>query len=86
MSKLLTLLLFCAVATVSNAQELDTVINENVNNNIEEIVVTATKTETKIQNTTVPMSVIASKYIKASGTIKLGDLLQEQSGLQLSNF
>lgn len=79
---LLLTLLWSVSVLVSRAQMADSIAK----NPIEEIVVSATKTETKIQNATVPISTIVSKYIKASGSIKLGDLLQEQSGLQLTNF
>lgn len=76
------LLLFTNAAFIQ-AQPFDSIPD---NKNLEEIVVTATKTETKIESTTVPLSVVVKKYIKASGTIKLSDLLQEQTGVQLSAF
>ena len=83
MNHLIFILIFGAVAITTQAQSVDSIDDSKL---IEEIVVTATKTETKLEKSTVPLSVIAKKYIKASGTVKLSDLLQEQTGLQLSNF
>lgn len=83
MLRLLHIIIFGAVAVIVQAQTLDSIPS---NSSLEEIVVTATKTETKIESSTVPLSVVAKKYIKASGTIKLSDLLQEQTGIQLSAF
>lgn len=82
MYKILFILIFGAAAATIKAEDLDSVPKIS----IEEIVVTATKTETRIDKTTVPLSQIVQKYIKASGSIKLADLLQEQTGLQLSTF
>ena len=79
MNHLIFILIFGAVAITTQAQSVDSIDDSKL---IEEIVVTATKTETKLEKSTVPLSVIAKKYIKASGTVKLSDLLQEQTGLQ----
>lgn len=80
-----TLLLVQLAAIGFTQTDSNTVFNSDPNK-IEEIVVTATKTDTKIENSTVPISMIVNKYLKASGSIKLSDILQEQTGLQLSNF
>lgn len=60
--------------------------NDSLSNDIEEVIVTATKGEKSINKTTVPVQQISQKYIKASGTIKLADILQEQTGISLTNF
>lgn len=93
MNRLIThfffILVFGAVTTCLSAQAQDSTNSNKIEtdyNLIEQIVVTATKTETKIENSTVPISVIARKYIDASGSVKLSDILQEHTGLQLSNF
>ncbi|MEN9448923.1 MAG: hypothetical protein RJA25_2213 [Bacteroidota bacterium] len=83
MLKYIITLFVITVELTLYAQTVDSLVNNSL---IEEIVITATKTETKIENSTVPLSVIIKKYIKASGTIKLSDLLQEQTGIQLSTF
>lgn len=89
MLRLILILFFCAVATISFALPADSTHENKIETDeslIEEIVVTATKTESKISTSTVPLSVIAKKYIQATGTVKLGDLLQEQTGIQLTHF
>ncbi len=71
--------------TIDNIQNDDTEDND-INSSIEEIIVTATKGETNINKTTVPVQQIIKKYLKASGTVKLSQILQEQTGIQLTNF
>ncbi len=78
----LLLLVFFHVVNV-HAEEADSTA---IFSGIEEIVVTATKTATQLEKSTVPLSQIVQKYIKATGSIKLADLLQEQNGIQLSSF
>jgi outer membrane receptor for ferrienterochelin and colicins len=78
----LLLLVFFRVVNV-HAEEADSTA---ISSGIEEIVVTATKTATQLEKSTVPLSQIVQKYIKATGSIKLADLLQEQNGIQLSSF
>ncbi|HPW87122.1 MAG TPA: hypothetical protein PLU78_07995, partial [Chitinophagales bacterium] len=70
----LLLLVFFHVVNV-HAEETD---STTLSSGIEEIVVTATKTATQLEKSTVPLSQIVQKYIKATGSIKLADLLQEQ--------
>ena len=46
-----------------------------------EIVVTATRTEKKLGNVAVPVTLISSKQIAQAGSVRLADILQEQAGL-----
>lgn len=46
-----------------------------------EIVVTATRTEKKLGNVAVPVTLISSKQIARAGSVRLADILQEQTGL-----
>jgi outer membrane receptor for ferrienterochelin and colicins len=46
-----------------------------------EIVVTATRTEKKLGNVAVPVTLISSKQITQAGSVRLADILQEQAGL-----
>ncbi len=52
---------------------------------LEEIVVTSTRTETKLGNVAVPVSIINQKTIQQSGALRLKDILQEQAGLYITN-
>ena len=52
---------------------------------INEIVVTATRTEKSIGDIPVPVQVIGKKYIQQTGSQKLSDILQQQAGLVLAD-
>ncbi|MEO5948430.1 MAG: TonB-dependent receptor [Chitinophagaceae bacterium] len=54
------------------------------NRTMDEIVITATRTERKIGNVAVPVSIINKKTIQLSGSLRLNDILQEQTGLQIT--
>ena len=64
------------------SQNLDTLSGSG-----NEVVVTATKTERKLSNVAVPVSIISQKKIQQAGSLRLNDILQEQTGIYLtSNF
>src|SRR5438309_2052778 len=63
--------------TVSLAQEKDSVLLKQLDN----VVITGTKTERKLGNVAIPTQVITAQMIKATGSLKLQDILQEQTGL-----
>ena len=48
---------------------------------LDEVVITATRTERKLSNVAVPVQLISQKIIRQSGSIRLNDILQEQTGL-----
>jgi outer membrane receptor for ferrienterochelin and colicins len=52
---------------------------------LDEVVVTGTRTENKTSNLPLPIQVISSKSIQLSGSQKLIDILQMQSGLVIAN-
>ena len=52
---------------------------------LDEIVVTATRTERKLSNVAIPTTVISSRLIQLSGSLRLNEILQEQSGLLLTS-
>lgn len=54
-------------------------------NNLDEIVITATRTERKLGNSAVPVSIIAEKSIKQAASLRLNDILNEQAGLFLTS-
>lgn len=55
------------------------------NRTLDEVVVTATRTERKLSNVAVPTSVISNKTIRLSGSLRLNDILQEQTGLFITS-
>jgi outer membrane receptor for ferrienterochelin and colicins len=52
---------------------------------MDEVVVTASKTATKLGNVTSPISVITKKNIQQAGSLRLKDILQEQAGMSITN-
>lgn len=52
---------------------------------LDEVVVTATRNERKLGNVAVPVSVISQKTIQRAGSVRLRDILQEQTGLFLTS-
>jgi outer membrane receptor for ferrienterochelin and colicins len=61
--------------------------SSNSKNLLDEIVVTATRSERKLSNVAVPTTIISEKRIKQSGSLRLDDILSEQTGLFITqNF
>lgn len=48
---------------------------------MDEVVVTATRSERKLSNVAVPTQLVSNKIIQQSGSVRLNDILQEQTGL-----
>jgi len=53
--------------------------------NGDSIVVTATRSERKLSNITVPVTIINAKAIQQNGSLRLTDILKEQTGLTLTS-
>lgn len=51
----------------------------------ETVVVTATRTQRDIEEVTIPVSVVTGEQIQSSGSLRLSDVLGEQTGLQVVN-
>lgn len=49
------------------------------------VVITATRQPVRIENIAVPLTIISQKQITQTGTVKLSELLQEQSGMFITN-
>ena len=52
---------------------------------LDEVVVTATRTEKKLGNVAVPVQTISKKTIQQSGSLRLQDILKETSGIFITN-
>lgn len=60
---------------------------DSVITNLEEVVVTATRTPRLLGNVAVPVSLITSKTINQYGSLRLNDILSEQTGIAvIDNF
>lgn len=53
--------------------------------NGDSVVVTATRSERKLSNITVPVTIINAKTIQQNGSLRLTDILREQTGLTLTS-
>ncbi|WP_026752553.1 TonB-dependent siderophore receptor [Sediminibacterium sp. C3] len=62
------------------AKQKDTLNGENAIT-----VFTATKTERKLTNVAVPVQIISQKTIQQAGSLRLSDILSEQTGLFMTN-
>jgi len=78
--------LFIITVLLSLAQ-LNAVAQKRFNDTttIKEVVVTATRTEKSIGDIPVPVQVISKKFIQQTGSQKLIDILQQQTGLVLAD-
>lgn len=79
----LSLFLFLWILSLTSAAQVDS--GFNANRILDEIVITGTRTERKMSNVAVPTFVINSKTIKLSGSLRLHDILQEQTGLFITS-
>ncbi len=80
MPKVLFLIYFIYICTNVNAQK-DSVQNKN----LDEVVVTATRSERLMGALPMPVTLISKKQIQASGSLRLNDILGEQTGLFVVN-
>ncbi len=69
-------LLFVPLLSVAQPRQ-DTTFDRQ----LEEVVVTATRSERKLSSVTVPTTIIPQKVIRQSGSLRLNDILGEQTGL-----
>ncbi len=61
------------------------VIKDTLYQNADSVVVTATRTERNLSNLTVPVTIINAKTIQQNGSLRLTDILKEQTGLNLTS-
>ena len=86
MNKLLFIFLFLSPFLVSNALVAQSQnLKDTLFANGDSVVVTANRSERKLSNVTVPVTIINSKTIQQNGSLRLTDILQEQTGLTLTS-
>jgi outer membrane receptor for ferrienterochelin and colicins len=61
------------------------IVKDTLDANGDSVVVTATRTERKLSNLTVPVTIINAKTIQQNGALRLTDILKEQTGLNLTS-
>jgi outer membrane receptor for ferrienterochelin and colicins len=79
-AQLLIVICSCCIFQISVAQKK---FNDSIY--LSEMVVTATRTTKSIGDIPVPVQVISKKYIQQTGSQKLIDILQQQTGLVLAD-
>ena len=75
------ILLFFLVPAIAQKTSTDSTFTKM----LDEVVITGTRSENKMSNVPLPIQVISSKSIQASGSQKLIDILQMQTGLVIAN-
>lgn len=80
--RLIVIIIFFLSTVSANAQE---VIDSTFLKSLNEIVVTATRTERKLGNVAIPTQIVSKKIIRLSGSLRLNDILQEQTGLFITS-
>ena len=75
-------ILFFSILFLSLKLKSQVTVEDSVfNRKLEEVVVTATRSERKLSNVAVPVTLIQQKTIRQSGSLRLQDILGEQTGL-----
>lgn len=77
---LLILALILSQALIAQKSKTDTLDGRS-----EDVIITATRTERKLSNIAVPAIVVGQKQIQQSGSLRLNDILQEQTGLFITS-
>ncbi|MCU0323528.1 MAG: TonB-dependent receptor plug domain-containing protein, partial [Chitinophagaceae bacterium] len=79
-SKFIFSLLFLVSISTKVAAQKDTLAGTS-----EDVFITATRSERKLSNIAVPAIIINKKTIQQTGSLKLQDILQEQTGINVVN-
>ncbi|MEO5647922.1 MAG: TonB-dependent receptor [Chitinophagaceae bacterium] len=59
--------------------------SDSLDISLDEVVITATRTEQKLGNVTVPVNIISKKTIEQNGALRLKDILSEQPGINITS-
>jgi len=70
---------------VSCLVQAQDVVDSTFSKSLNEIVITATRTERKLGNVAIPTQIVSQKIIRASGSLRLNDILQEQTGIFITS-
>ena len=85
MKKITCLYLFFGLFSSSNTFSQLRFTKDTLEANGDSVVVSATRTERKLSNLTVPVTIINAKTIQQNGALRLSDILKEQTGLNLTS-
>jgi outer membrane receptor for ferrienterochelin and colicins len=79
------LILFLGLLHGINLSAQSRFVQDTLEKNGDSVVVTATRTERKLNNLTVPVTIINAKTIQQNGSLRLTDILKEQTGINLTS-
>lgn len=79
---LLITFIYTATAIAQSENNTDTTLTAKA---LDEVVITATRSERKLGNIAVPVTIISKKAIQQSGSLRLNNILSEQAGLLITN-
>lgn len=79
--RLLFFLIFTPLCVLSQV----TIVKDTIQLQGDSVVVTATRSERKLSNVTVPVTIINAKTIQQIGALRLTDILKEQPGLTMTS-
>ncbi len=85
MKKIPSAIFFLGLLQATNLTAQSRVVKDTLQSNGDSVVVTATRTERKLNNLTVPVTIINAKTIQQNGALRLTDILKEQTGLNLTS-
>lgn len=76
-------LIICVLAgfVVVNGYTQEKAIDTTLVNELQEVVLTATRTERQLSSLPLPVTIVSQETIKQSGTIRLNEILNEQTGI-----
>jgi outer membrane receptor for ferrienterochelin and colicins len=77
--RLVVFILFLLLSSTSSFAQADSL------RNLQEVVITATRQERRLGNVAVPVTLIQQQQIRQAGSLRLRDILQEQSGLVMTS-
>ncbi|WP_299609379.1 TonB-dependent receptor [uncultured Aquimarina sp.] len=85
MKKFITLILLLSFNSYGQEDPLSRENDSLKTEKLEEVVLTATRTERQLSSIPLPVILVSDKIIKQSGSVRLNDILAEQTGLVLAN-
>ena len=87
MKSILNFLIFFVFTFLSGILHANKSVNDSINNELKEILITATKTERKLSSIPVNASIIKKIDIQKTNATKLSDIINEEAGLiTISDF
>jgi len=85
MKKTRYLLILLGLLQTANVFAQTRFVKDTLDASGDSVVVTATRTERKLSNLTVPVTIINAKTIQQNGSLRLTDILKEQTGINLTS-